>query len=173
MQGLEGPLAVGVPADAIQVHVLELEQHVERTVLRVGQLYALADGGQRCLAHGDGVVVVQHLLAHFAQEFTQLGAVAAQGETRLQKAFAYHRRLRQAAIGIPRLGDHVDNVHAETVHPAVQPEAHEGIHLLAQRRVLPVQVRLFFAEHVHVVLAGGLVPFPHGTGERGFPVGGG
>ena len=54
MQRLELPFAVNVPAHAIEVHVLKLEQHIERTMHRVGQFAPLAYGGQRRLTHRDG-----------------------------------------------------------------------------------------------------------------------
>ena len=172
VQRLQRPLAVHVAADAVEVHVLELEQHVQRAGLGVRQLAALRDGGQRRLADGDGVVVVQHLLAHLAQELQQARTVAGQREAGLQEAVAHDGRIRQAAVGVPRLRDHVDHVHAEAVDALVEPEAHDVVHLGPQRRVLPVQVRLLAAEHVQVVLAGGLVPLPDRAVEGRFPVGG-
>ena len=78
------------------------------------------------------------------------------------------RGVRQGRV----LADHVDDVHAEAVHAAVQPPAHHGVDGLADLGVLPVQVRLLGGEDVQVVLPGRLIKGPGWAGEEGFPVGG-
>ena len=69
------------------------------------------------------------------------------------------------------LADHVDDVHPEPVHAAVQPPPHHGVDGLADLGVLPVQVGLLGGEDVQVVLAGALVPGPGRAGEVRLPVG--
>ena len=170
VERLGRPFAHHMAADAVEVHVLELEQHVERAGLGVGDVATLLHGRQRRLADRDGVVMVEHLAPHLAQEFEQARAVAGHHEARLQEAFAHHRRIGQAAVGGPGLGDHVDDIHAEAIHPLVEPEAHQRMNLGAQPGVFPVQVGLLGAEHVQVVLAGGLVPLPDRALERCLPV---
>ncbi len=68
------------------------------------------------------------------------------------------------------LGDHVDDVHAEAVDPAVEPPAHHLVHRLAHLGVLPVQVRLLAGEQVEVVLPARLVVRPRRAGEERAPV---
>ena len=69
------------------------------------------------------------------------------------------------------LADHVDDVHPEAVHAAVQPPPHHGVDGLADLGVLPVQVGLLGGEDVQVVLAGLLVESPGRAGEMRLPVG--
>ena len=69
------------------------------------------------------------------------------------------------------LGDHVDDVHAEAVDPAVEPPAHHRVDRLPDLRVLPVEVGLLAREQVQVVLAGRLVELPRRAGEERAPVG--
>ena len=72
------------------------------------------------------------------------------------------------AVGV--LGEHVDDVHAEAVDPAVEPPAHHRVDRLADLRVLPVEVGHRAREQVQVVLAGGLVELPRRAGEVRAPV---
>ena len=70
------------------------------------------------------------------------------------------------------LGDHVDDVHPEAVHAAVQPPAHHLVDRLPDLGVLPVEVGLLAGEQVQVVLAGVGVVLPGRPGEERPPVGG-
>ena len=63
----------------------------------------------------------------------------------------------QVPVGGDVLGDHVDDVHAEAVDPAVEPPPHHRVDGLPDLGVLPVQVGLLAVEQVQVVLAAGLV----------------
>ena len=64
------------------------------------------------------------------------------------------------------LADAVDDVDAEPVDPAVEPEAHHPVHRLDDLGVGPVEVGLLGQELVEVPLAGGLVPRPGGHGPK-------
>ena len=77
------------------------------------------------------------------------------------------RRVRQRRV----LADHVDDVHAEAVDPAVEPPAHHRVDRLPDLRVLPVQVWLAPGEQVQVVLLRRLVPLPGRAREVRLPVG--
>jgi hypothetical protein len=77
----------------------------------------------------------------------------------------------QAAIGKRRvLGDHVDDVHPETVDPTVEPTAHHLVDRPADLGILPVQIRLLAGEEMEVVLLGRLVELPGRAGEERRPV---
>ena len=59
--------------------------------------------------------------------------------------------------------DQVDDVHAEPVDSAIEPEAQRVLHCLDNLGVRPVQVRLLGQETVEVVLAGAFVECPRRT----------
>ncbi len=65
---------------------------------------------------------------------------------------------------------HIKDIHAESIHPPVQPEAIDIQHGLADLRVTPVQVRLFLVEHVEIILVEVLVVFPAPTPKPGQPI---
>ena len=73
-----------------------------------------------------------------------------------------------------RLDQAVRDIHSETVDAAVEPEAQDVAELLANPRVLPVEVGLRGVEEVKVPLARGAVGVgeatPGRTAEDGFPV---
>jgi len=81
------------------------------------------------------------------------------------------RAVMQGAVRTDVLGDHVDDVHAEAVDPAVEPPPHHRVDRLPDLGVLPVEVGLLPVEQVQVVLARGLVELPDGAGEERLPVG--
>ena len=66
------------------------------------------------------------------------------------RVISQHRVFHEAVRGI----------HPESVHPALQPETHNGEHGLFHCRVSPVQVGLFLQIGVQIILAGVRVPFP-------------
>ena len=84
---------------------------------------------------------------------------------------AHDVRVRAVAQRVAQvLGQAVRNVDAEPVHALVAPEPQHAQELLADLRVIPVQVRLFLGEQVQVVpaVAAGL---PRGAAEVAQPVG--
>jgi hypothetical protein len=56
--------------------------------------------------------------------------------------------------------DEVDHVKAETVDATVKPEPHRLMHFVANRRVFPIQIWLFLAIEVEIVLSCTFIPFP-------------
>ena len=168
LQGLERPFAFA--ALAVQVHVFELEHHVERPGLGVGDVAGFLHGGAGRFAHGDAVVVVQHFTAHFAHEIHEARPMLDHVDGRLEKTVLHHRRVRQGAVGQPGLGDQVDHIHAKAAHAFLEPEVHQVVDLGAHLGVLPVQVGLLGREHVQVVLSGGLIEGPGRTTENRLPV---
>ncbi|KKQ36716.1 MAG: hypothetical protein US53_C0041G0003, partial [Candidatus Woesebacteria bacterium GW2011_GWA1_37_7] len=73
---------------------------------------------------------------------------------------------------IQRLLDKGDGVHPEPGDPLVDPPTHHIIDGLADRRVLPVQIRLFAGKGVEIVFPGRLVPFPDRPAKHRRPFGG-
>ncbi len=68
------------------------------------------------------------------------------------------------------LGDKVDDVEAETVHPLLGPEVDDVFHLGAHRRIFPVEIRLLAGKQVQVVLAGSGIQLPGAAAKLGLPV---
>lgn len=67
-------------------------------------------------------------------------------------------------------GDHVDDVHSEAADAFVEPEAHVVVDCLAELRVVPVEVGLFFGEDAKVEFVGLRVVFPCAAFEERLPV---
>jgi hypothetical protein len=65
-------------------------------------------------------------------------------------------RIRQTR----RLADEIDDIHPEPIDALVQPENHDVVDSSHDVWVFPVEIRLFFAEQVQIVLAGLLVKRP-------------
>ena len=164
MQRLQGPLALA--GLAVDVHVLKLEHHVQGARLWVRDLLGLLHRGARRFTNSQAVVMVQDFAAHFTHECHETRTVRHHLKRRLQKTFLHHGCVGQAfqcgvlRIRLPRLGDHVDHIHAETAHAFFQPEVHQVVNLLPDFGVLPIQVGLLFGKHVEVVLTRLLVQGP-------------
>ena len=172
----ERRLQVGQPQRAdvplrgalVEVDVLELEHHVDLAARRVGVEQRLLDRDAGRLADRQRRLrpAREHRAVHLLQVLVDprpvdevLGAVGHHADARLA-------RVGQRGV----LGDHVDDVHAEAVDPAVEPPAHHRVDRLADLRVLPVEVGHAAREQVQVVLAGGLVELPGRAGEARAPV---
>ena len=154
----------------VQLHMLELEDHVELVPFGSGEQDCLGDGDARHLADGEHVDVTagENLAVHFLEEL-----VVARTDGEVLIAGSVQRPgprlgIRQGGV----LADHIDDIHAETIDAAVQPPAHHREHRLANLGVLPVQVGLLTRENVQIVLAGLLIPGPGGAREVRLPVGG-
>ena len=88
---------------AVEVHVLELEQHAELAGLGMGQVDGVLGRRHRRLADGDDVALRQHLALHLAQKFVQPRPLDEMLAAPLVAAVAGHRRIGQAR----HLGDEV------------------------------------------------------------------
>ncbi|MNX95020.1 hypothetical protein D3C86_1272730 [compost metagenome] len=64
----------------------------------------------------------------------------------------------------------VDGIEPETVHAAIQPEAHGFEKSILNLGIVKIQVRLRGEEAVHVILLAHAVPFPGRSAEHGKPV---
>ena len=77
----------------------------------------------------------------------------------------------QVIVGQPlRLACEGDDVLAEAIHPAVEPEAHDVFHLGTHGGVLHVEVRLTFGKDVQVPLVDGRFVLPGAAFEQAVPV---
>ena len=133
------PQARDVPLQLalVEPDVLELEDHVELASRRVGEQLRVLERDVGHLADRQRLLLapVEHLAVHLLQELVdpRAGDPAVLGP-----------------VGV--LGEHVDDVHAEAVDPAVEPPAHHRVDRLADLRVLPVEVGHRGREQVQVVL---------------------
>ena len=74
--------------------------------------------------------------------------------------------VREALI----LGDKADDIHAEAVNSLFQPPVHHVKDLVADLRVVPVEIRLLLGEEVQVILSRSLIILPGASAEAGAPV---
>ena len=135
--------------------MLELEDHVELAPLRVGEQLRVLERDVGHLADGQHLLIapLEHLAVHLLHELVDARA----GDPAVL-----------GLVGV--LGEHVDDVHAEAVDPAVEPPSHHRVDRLADLRALPVEVGHRGREQVQVVLAGRLVELPGRAGEVRAPV---
>jgi len=68
------------------------------------------------------------------------------------------------------LGDRRDHIHAPSISSFIHPEFHQIIDFLTDSFIFPVDVRLFFAVEMKVILATLFVVFPGTSAEAGTPV---
>ena len=128
--------------------------------------------GVEYLAHGEGVVGGKGLVPQLAEVFVQ----PLPGYRVRQHLAAVRQAVRPVGGEVLeplRLADVHDGVHPEARHALVQPPVYHLHHLAAHRGVLPVEIRLLFAEQVQVVK---VLPAghraPHTAAEVAAPVGG-
>ena len=113
----------------------------------------------------------EHLAVHLLQELVDPRAAEVGRRAVAERDARDRRAVVQVPVGGDVLGDHVDDVHAEAVDPAVEPPPHHRVDRLPDLGVLPVEVGLLAVEQVQVVLAAGLVELPGRAGEERLPVG--
>jgi len=65
---------------------------------------------------------------------------------------------------------YVKNIQAETVYAALHPKAKYIQHCIVNCRVTPIDIRLFFGEHVEVILPGHRVKLPTRSAKYRLPV---
>jgi len=118
------------------------------------------------LANREDVDLRKDLLLHFAEELQQPRPVEKVLAAVLVAVGRDRGRIGQAG----RLGDHIDDVHAEAIDALVQPPAHHVEDLSAHPGVFPVEVRLLLGEEVQIILAGGFIILPGRAAEVGCPV---
>ena len=113
----------------------------------------------------------EHLAVHLVQELVDPRPADVGRRPVAERRAGQRRAVVQVPVGGDVLGDHVDDVHAEAVDPAVEPPPHHRVDRVPDLGVLPVQVGLLAGEQVQVVLAGRLVELPGRAGEERLPVG--
>ena len=67
-------------------------------------------------------------------------------------------------------GNHVDNIHTETIYTFFTPPGHHVKYFVTNCRVLPVQIRLFFREAVQIIHSCLFIELPCGTTKASAPV---
>lgn len=109
-----------------------------------------------CDGEARGIVLVEDvalLLVNVQEIISVIQGVLAVGEL-------LSHWLRQIIVaGVEILGEEVCGVHAEAVDATIAPEAQCGEEVLADVRVIPVQVGLFLGEDVEIPLAGCAIRF--------------
>jgi hypothetical protein len=58
------------------------------------------------------------------------------------------------------LADEVDDIEAEAVAATVQPEPHDVVDSISHLGILPVQIRLLFAEEMEIILVRSFIILP-------------
>ncbi len=139
------------PGTVVEDHVVEVHEHVDLAVGRIGVMPGLVDGGQGHLADQDDVASVsEDLVAQLGDEPVDPWAVDVR-RTSCEPAARLFEDVGKGRV----LRDEVDDIHPEAVDPPVDPEAQDVVERRADLRVLPVEVGLRGGEQLEVVLAGG------------------
>ena len=139
--------------ETVRHHRIELDQHVQHTVLSryVGKGFFYA--GKRSFANLDRAVF-QGRLPELLQVSVQIGTVLIKGEAVDDR----HKGQTVRKPGI--LGDKIDDILPESVHAQVQPEAHDALYFFAHPGVIHIQIRLLARENMQVILPPLLVVLP-------------
>ena len=64
---------------------------------------------------------------------------------------------------IRNFSNHINDIHTETTNTFINPEVHHLVNSLAQFFIFPVEIRLFLAEKVEIVLTRLFIVFPGGS----------
>ena len=148
--------------EAVGCHMLEMDEHVQHPVIAADEAQRLFRRHPGRLPDGDAVIFVRHM-AELGEVFMEPGAVGIVAQPL--------RGGHQKIVGQPlRLGDEGDDVLSKAVHPQLQPEAVDPLHLLAHRGVLHIQIRLLLGKQMQVILPAHLVVFPCLALEKTVPV---
>src|SRR3546814_8132206 len=84
----------------------------------------------------------------------------------MRELFRRPSRVRRVVSELVVLDEVPDDIDAEAVDAAVEPEAKHVVHRLPHRLVSPVEVRLLLEEGVVVILSSRLVPFAGARSEE-------
>ena len=127
--------------EAIRLHVLELEHHVELLILALGDIFEGVFGRHHGgFAELEGVIVLHHLSV-FHKILVDVGA----GRIVLHAAHDGDGE----TVGQPfALADVGDDILAETVHTHIQPELHHLFHFLADGGIVVIEIGLLHRKEV-------------------------
>ena len=148
----------------VQSHMLKLEHHVQFLSIRPGVLFGFFNGDAGALPYCHQIIAGQYFPVHFLKVFVYMGAVHASGKGIGGSGIEF--AVRKSGL----LGDHADHIHTEAVDALFTPPVHHGEDIPAYRRIIPVQVGLFFGKKMQVVHVRGLIVFPCGAGKAASPV---
>ncbi len=133
--------------------MLELEHHVDLVAVRVGESRAsstVTPGVSPTVRRRRAVG--EHLACISCRNSWMRGPSGSRGCRRRAGPVDAARPSGKRGV----LGEHVDDIHAEPVDPAVEPPAHHRVDGAPDAGVLPVEVGLLAREDVQVVLAAGV-----------------
>ena len=138
-----------LPVLEAEIHVLELDEHIELTALWGTEQQRGFGGCIRCLAHREGSgMMCERPCVHLLQKLVEARPIRV-----ALVAYAERGTCRAAVWEAWSLGDHVDSVDPESIDAAIQPPVHHLVDSVAHPRVLPVQIRLLAGEQMQVILA--------------------
>ena len=115
------------------------------------------------LADCDEIPLAQDAPVHFLKIFVDVRAVGKVRCSQIGAILGHIRKLRD-------LGDVVDYIHTEAVDSFIRPELHDAVHLFPHKRIIPVQIRLFFCIQVQKILITLRFLFPSRKSEVTAPV---
>ena len=139
--------------EAVGHHRIELDHHIQYTVFPCEIPEGCPYGRHRCFADLDGAVFPGNL-PEFLQVRDQVRAVLVKGES------VDGRQKRDAVRQTGMLGNIGDYIFPEAVHTHIQPEAHNTFNFVTYLWVIHVQIRLFFSEHMQIILLPQFIIFP-------------
>ena len=142
---------------------LELDHHVDLSVLFIDVLQRPTGPHQRRLGEGKAIIVIEYIPFELRQIFVDMGAVVIVGHTLVDG--------EEMVVGQPLFfGDIGDDILTEAIHAHVQPETQDLLDLLADKRVIHVQIGLLDGEEVEIILPAHLVIGPRLALKVGVPV---
>lgn len=123
----------------INVYMFEVEDHIDLIAVklhRTENLFLVSD--ERHLANTEGVVLLENL-ANALEVLVQARAVGVPLVAPLpRRPWVLDGCIGEALL----LADEVDHVHTEPIAALVEPESHDIVHGLTDRRMFPVEVGL-------------------------------
>ena len=159
------PLAVYRTWDTVDVHMLECEDHVQLFPRRICEKSCNFRCGTWRLTHRHTVIFGKYFLVHLMDKLVKSRSVAVIFSCVILTVISLWV-IREGLV----FGDGCDYVHTPSVSSFIHPEFHQIIDFLTDSFIFPVDVRLFFAVEMKVILATPFVIFPGASAEAGTPV---
>ena len=147
----------------VRHHGIELNHHVEDTILAGDVSQGGLNRRHGCLANLNGVIFFCNL-AEFMQVIHELRPVFIIGQT------VDGRQPRDSVRKVFHFGYEGNYIFPESVHAHVEPEAHDFFDLVADDRIVHVKVRLFPCKYMEIELFPLLAVLPSQSLELAEPV---
>ena len=151
---------------AVRHHGVKLDQHIQDPVFSPDVGQGPADPRVGRLPDLDRPVFQGHL-AELLQIIVEIGTVLVIGQA------VDGRDKGEAVRKVPDLGNEVDHILPEAIHPHVQPEAHDVLYLLPDSGIVHIEIRLPPGKNMQVILAALLIVLPGQALKLAEPVIGG